>query len=220
MRITSIENQERNPSRKNLYADGKFLIGVSAETLLRFGIRTGDEIGEEKLKALSAAEEAQGARAIALRFLARRRRTEKEIRDKLREKEFGDDEIRQTIEHLRKAGLLNDEEFARSFIRHQTTLRPKGRLLLKQKLLLLGIPKEMADAALDETFQETSQEEAARAAAQSFLRKSGPATRDHRVLKQKLSAFLGRRGFTWDVIARVTKDATPSTHRGTKPDDA
>jgi regulatory protein len=205
MRITKIETQKENPSRRNLYADGKFLLGVSAETLLRFGIRTGDEIGEEKLRALHAAEELQSARAVALRFLARRPRTEKEVRDKLREKEFADAEITATIEHLRTLGFLNDEEFARTYIAHQLAMRPKGKLALRQHLLMLGIKKETVDAVLGEVLPETKQEDAALKAAQAFLRKTTRSRDDPHKSRQKLAAFLSRRGFTWDIIAPTVK---------------
>jgi regulatory protein len=206
MRITKIESQQKNPTRKNLYADGEFIVGVSAETLIKFAIRTGDEIGEEKLKALQATEELQGAKTVALRFLSRRQRTEKEIRDKLRSKEFADEEIIKTIENLRELGFLNDEAFARSYIRHQLTLRPKGKLVLKQKLLLLGINKETVDAALTEAFQETSQEDAALEAAEKFIKKSSKSRDDPHKTKQKLAAFLTRRGFPWDVVSPVLKN--------------
>lgn len=206
MRITKIESQKKNPARKNLYADGEFLIGVSAETLLRFGIRIGDEIGNDKLKALQATEELQGAKTVALRFLAHRQRTEKETRDKLREKEFAEEEIATTIESLCSLGFLNDEEFARSYIRTQLALRPKGKFVLKQKLLLLGIKRETIDGVLTEVFQETSQEDAAREAAQKFLHKSAKTRDDPRKTKQKLVAFLTRRGFTWDIVSSVTKN--------------
>jgi regulatory protein len=205
MRITKIETQKENPSRRNLYADGKFLLGVSAETLLRFGIRTGDEIGEEKLRALHAAEELQSAKAVALRLLARRPRTEKEVRDKLREKEFADAEIIATIEHLRTLGFLNDEEFARTYIAHQLAMRPKGKLALRQHLLMLGIKKETVDAVLGEVLPEAKQEDAALKAAQAFLRRTSRSRDDPQKSRQKLAAFLNRRGFTWDIIAPTVK---------------
>lgn len=205
MHITKIESQKKNPARKNLYADGEFLVGVSAETLIRFGIRTGDEIGEEKLKVLQATEELQGAKSVALRFLARRQRTEKEVRDKLRDREFADEEIQKTVENLRELGFLNDEEFARSYIRHQLTLRPKGKLVLKQKLLLLGIQRELADAAVNEAFQETDQTDVALQAAQKFIKKSAKRKDDPRKERQKLAAFLTRRGFSWDIVSSITK---------------
>lgn len=205
MRITKIESQKKNPTRKNLYADGEFLVGVSGETLLNFGIRTGDEIGEEKLKALQATEDLQSAKTVALRSLSRRQRTEKEIRDKLRENEFADDEIQQTIEHLKSLGYLNDEQFARDYIRHQLALRPKGKFVLTQKLLLLGVKKETIDAALNESFQETSQEAAALEAAQKFIKKSSRSRDDPQKTKHKLAAFLTRRGFPWDVVSPILK---------------
>lgn len=205
MRITKIESQKENPSRRNLYADGKFLLGVSAETLLRFGIRTGDEIGEEKLRALQAAEELQSAKAVALRFLARRPRTEKEVRDKLREKEFADAEITATIEHLRTLGFLNDEEFARTYIAHQLAMRPKGKLALRQHLLMLGIKKETVDAVLGEVLPDSRQEDAARTAAQAFLRRTSRSRDDPYKSRQRLAAFLSRRGFTWDIISPTIK---------------
>jgi len=205
MRITKIESQKKNPARKNLFADGEFLVGVSAETLIRFGIRTGDEIGEEKLKALQSTEELLSAKSVALRFLARRQRTEKEIRDKLRTREFADEEIQKTIENLRELGFLNDEEFAHSYIRHHLTLRPKGKIVLKQKLLLLGINKDLVDAAITEAFEETDQAEVALHAAQKFIKKSAKGKDDPRKARMKLAAFLTRRGFTWDIVSKVTK---------------
>ncbi len=205
MRITKIESQKKNPSRKNIYIDGEFALGISAETLLRFGLRTGDEIGVEKLKALTASEELSSAKNTALRFLSHRARSEREVRDKLREKEFGDEEISKTLDDLRSLGLLDDAAFARSYIRHQLAIRPKGKLALTRQLLLLGVQKNVIEEALSDAFEETSQEDAARMAADKFLKKSSASRMDPKQLKQKLAAFLGRRGFTWDVISNVTK---------------
>lgn len=209
MRITKIESQKNNPLRKNIYIDGEFALGISAETLLRFGLRTGDEIGEQKLKALQAAEELHGAKQAALRLLARRPRTEKEIRDKLREKEFGDEEIRQAIASLRSSGFIDDEAFTRAFIRDQLTVRPKGPLAIKQKLLLLGVRKETIDGALEEALREAPQEAVALDAARKFLRRT--SSDDIRTTRQKLSAFLSRRGFSWEVISTVIRKALGTT---------
>jgi regulatory protein len=212
MRITKIEGQKHNPSRKNIYIDGEFALGISAETLLRFGLRTGDEIGEQKLKALQAAEELQGAQRVALQLLARRPRTEKEIRDRLREKEFGEEEIDQAVASLRKSGFLDDEAFARAFIRDQLSVRPKGPLAIKRRLLLLGVKKETIDRALNEAFQERSQNDVALDVAVKFLRKISHD--DPRSKRQKLAGFLSRRGFSWDVITEVMNKVLGATDHG------
>jgi regulatory protein len=211
MRITRIESQKKRPDRRSIFADGKFVAGVSAETLLRLGLRTGDELSPEKLEALQAVESLHGARQTALRFLSHRPRTVREVRDKLREKEFSDDEITSTLEHLQQSGLLNDPEFARMFIRDALAIRPRGRLALKQKLLLLGVDRAIVDTTLDEAFQEVSQETLALEAAQKFTKRLGVVRNRESAdkLRQRISQFLARRGFTWDTIRTVIPRLLP-----------
>jgi regulatory protein len=202
MRITKIESQTKNSRRKNIYADGEFVAGVSDETLLRAGLRTGDEISDERLKVLIQEEETSGAKQVALRFLAHRPRTAKEIRDKLREKEFAEEEIKQTIETLERTGLLNDAEFARMYIRDALAAKPTGPSLLKRKLLLLGVEKSIVNESVQQAFSEVDDTAAALEAGRKFLKKS-TATRkpaDKARLRQRLASFLTRRGFTWDVV--------------------
>jgi regulatory protein len=214
MRITGIENQKKHRSRKNIYGDGEFLIGISNETLIRHGLRVGDEIDPGALRAIAQSEEVQSAKQIALRFLSHRPRTVREVRDKLREKEFGDEEIGSAILDLQHAGLLDDGEFARMLVRDALAAKPTGRLLLRRKLLLLGIEKGLVERTLAEAFQEVDQESAALAAAEKYIHK---LTRMHpesaRIkLRNRVSNFLSRRGFSWDVISPVLKKILSETH--------
>jgi regulatory protein len=211
MKITRIENQKKRPGRKNIYADGEFLIGVGAETLLAFGLRTGDEITPEKLRQLEKTEDALGAKNSALRFLSARPRSIREVRDRLREKEYGDEEIGKTIDELTRSGLLNDDAFARMFIRNARAIRPAGKVLLKQKLVLLGVPKETLETALAEEFSAEDHAADAAKAAAGFLKKASADRRkeDPFKLKQRLTAYLLRRGYTWDVVGPVVKRMLP-----------
>jgi regulatory protein len=206
VRLTRIAAQKKRPERRNLYADGKFLAGVSAETLARLALRVGDDIGPEQLRAIRQTEELQSARSTALRFLSARPRTEKEIRNKLREKEFGDEEIASTIGDLLRTGLLNDLEFARAFLRDALTLKPAGAILLKRKLLLLGVARDTVEQAFNETFTSDDQLSLARTLAEKYLRKARASARKEspEKLDAKLTSFLARRGFPWDIITRVT----------------
>lgn len=203
MRITKIESQRTSSTRKKIYIDGEYALDISAETLVQFGLRTGDEITEARLKALQAAEGLQAAKRAALQLLERRPRTEKEIRDKLREKEFSEEEIGQTLEALRSARLLDDKAFARTFIRDQISLHPKGPLAIKQRLLVLGVDKQTVENALKEVFQEISEDDVALEAARRFLRTAARRHSDPHGQRRKLSAFLAARGFSWSVIADV-----------------
>jgi regulatory protein len=213
MKITRIENQKKRPGRRSIFADGVFLIGVGTDTLIRFGLRTGDEITPEVLGRLEHAEELLAARTAALRYLAVRPRTEREIRDALREKEFPDATAAKTIAALKEARLLDDAVFARSFIRNALTLRPTGRVLLRRKLLLLGVERSLADEALDEVLAGVSQHDEAGRAASGFVRKKSSRrgqSDDPQVdakLRAQLIAFLMRRGYTWDIVEGAVKAA-------------
>lgn len=208
MRITKIENQKKRPARKNIYADGKFVAGVSAETLLKLALRTGDDIGPEQLKAIQAAETIQSARNTALRFLSTRPRTEREMRSKLRDKEFSDEEISRVIQDLRQTGLLNDREFTRMYIRNARALRPAGAPVLRRKLALLGVDRALVDEIIAEELTTTDQAQSAHDLAAHFVarakatRKSEPPEK----LRARLTGFLGRRGFRWETVRDVMND--------------
>ena len=209
MRITRIETQKKRPGRKTIFADGKFIAGVSDETLLRLGLRTGDDLSPETVKALQRTEELWSARNAALRLISYRPRTERELRDRLREKEYPDTDIVATIEDLKRSGLVNDAEFARTYLRDALALRPKGKLALKRKLLLLGLDKSIVEESLQEVFSEVNQEEAAYEAAERFLRKSGGKKRGEEpaALRNRLANYLARQGYGWDTIRPVLRKA-------------
>lgn len=207
MRITRIENQRKRPGRKNIYADGKFIAGVSAETLIAMALRTGDELGQDQLKILLQTESLHGARNAALRYLSHRPRTEREIRQKLREKEFADTEIDRTIEDLRRSGLIDDREFARLFIRDSLSLRPVGKAVLKRKLLLLGVERTIVEEEVDEALRNTDQDATILALAERFVKKARAMKKNEppAKLRTRLTAFLGRRGFAWDSIRSAVR---------------
>jgi regulatory protein len=207
MRITKIETQRKAPGRKSIFADGRFLAGVSAETLLRLGLRTGDEIGPDVVRTLQQMEELVSARNVALRFLSYRPRSEHEVRDKLREKEFGDAEIARTLDELRANGLVNDRDFARIFIRNSLTVRPAGRLLLSRKLLALGVPRSIVEEAMQDTLSAEDQRSTAVAAAEQLLKRAKRTARkeDPRKLRQRIASALLRRGYGWDIVEAVLK---------------
>lgn len=209
MRITRIEAQKKHPDRKSIFADGKFLAGVSDETLLRLALRTGDELSPETVKALQRTEELWSARNAALRLLSYRPRTEREIRDKLREKEYPDTDIAATIEDLKRSGLVNDEEFARMFLRDALSLRPKGKFALKRKMLLLGLEKSIVEQVLHEAFSQVNQEDVAFEAARRFLRKGRglKQAEDPAATRNRLANYLARQGYGWDTIGPVIKKA-------------
>lgn len=87
-----------------------------------------------------------------LKFLNFRPRSEKEIRDYLKEKlrklpEIDSSLIDLIIYKLKQQKFLNDQEFAKMWIRSRTEYKPKGERLIRMELIQKGIGKDMIDAA-------------------------------------------------------------------------
>lgn len=207
MRITRIETQQKRRDRVNVYADGEFAVGISKETLLRAALRVGDELTPERLSALQSEEGLFQTRAAAMRLLARRPRAERELRDRLREKEYADADITRVLSDLRAAGLVNDAEFARTYIRNTLTLRPLGEIQLRQKLLIFGIERATVDDAIREELGAVDVDDIALAVTRKYLARSAGrgSADDPRKRRQLAAAMLARRGYAWTVITRVMK---------------
>lgn len=138
---------------------------------------------------------------IALRYLQYRSRSIKEVIDHLKKKNTPDEQITIIIKKLEEQRFLNDEEFAKMWIRNRTTLRPTGKHLLKLELMQKGIEKNIIDKVLEEASEESGSDlEMARILTQKKKEKFKNMTKDERY--RKLGGFLQRRGFSYDVIKR------------------
>jgi regulatory protein len=210
VRVTRIEAQKKRPGRKNVYIDGKFAIGIGTETLLRTGLRTGDEIDTLFLTTLERTERTSALKASALRLLSYRARSVREMRDRLRQKKFPKEEIGTVIGELERAGLLDDQRFARMLIRDQMTLRPSGKAALRQKLLRHGVSRTIADEALQEVLTESSEETGAEQVARKYLTARVRPGSDPLVIRKRLAGFLTRRGYSWDMIKPLLARLLPA----------
>jgi regulatory protein len=213
VRITRIETQKKRRDRVSIFVDGEFALGLSKETLVRAALRVGDELPASRIAALTAEETLYQARTSALRLLSRRPRSERELRDRLREKEFADADADRVIASLKQSGLVNDAEFAKMYVRNALALRPQGERQLRQKLLLFGISRPLVEDTLRDIMPGVDEEETARSLALRYLAKSRSRATgtDPRKRRQLVAAMLARRGYAWSIISRVLKSLDLST---------
>jgi len=137
----------------------------------------------------------QNSLNIALHYLKFRPRSVFEIEKKLKEKKVSEEEIKKTISVLKKNQLLDDEKFAKMWVRDRNNLRPSGSYLLKMELRKLGI----ADDLIEETLACQNEEDLTKKALAS---KSRLRNADF----QKKASFLQRRGFITSIIYKILKN--------------
>jgi regulatory protein len=207
MVISRLVKQKRHPDRVNLYVDGVFTAGLHRDVVVRFGLRKGDEISPEVLDKLRASEEFSHARLKALRLLKSRLRSAKELRSKLREKEFSPSVIEEVIENLNTLGLINDDKFARAYVHDALLKKASGRRLLQQQLTARGISRDLINTVLSDLLPENEEESLLLSAAKSYinrLRKSRKKN-DEEKIRNRTVQHLIRRGFSFNQIIKTVK---------------
>jgi len=141
---------------------------------------------------------AQRAFDSALGFLSYRPRSEAEIRRNLERKRIPPERIDDALARLRRAGLVDDAAFARYWIENRDAFSPRGGRALRAELRTKGIGDEEARAALED-----GRDEAAGAYAAGRRKARQLKGLDRRTFRQRLGAFLARRGFSYDSISQV-----------------
>ena len=110
--ITRIAHQQRNPERVSIYIDGEFAFGLPATEVYSRGLKRGHRLTLEDATILAAVDEGSRATDAAVQFISYRPRSEREVRDRLRKRDYSDQAIDIAIDKVRGWGYLNDRDFA------------------------------------------------------------------------------------------------------------
>jgi regulatory protein len=199
MRITAIEPQQKNPQRVNLYLDGEFAFGLA--TIVATWLKIGQEIDAEKIAKLKAEDEQEVTYLKALHFLSYRPRSAAEVHQNLIKRGVPETLAQETVERLQRAGLVNDEAFARAWAENRSAFRPRGRALLNLELRRKGLSDETVQSVLAE---QADEETLALEAARKYMRRL--AGLDWPEFRRKLGGFLARRGFSYTTLAPVVSE--------------
>ena len=136
-------------------------------------------------------------RECALALLEFRDRTERELRQKLKEREYSAEEINETVLFLKEYRYLDDEAYADRYIR--SCAARKSRRQIRADLERKGVSREIIDLKLQEkTVDEDSQ-------IRKLLQKKGyvPGKRLEPAEYRRIMGALGRRGFSGEAIRKA-----------------
>lgn len=136
------------------------------------------------------------------RYLAIRNRSEKEIRGYLIKKKAEPEIVDQIVALLKEQKFLNDEEFARGWVRQRAQFRPKGKSALKFELKLKGMTPEIIEKVLGEEQEDVPDQltQAKNLIAKRIEKMKGAPRQE---IYNKVGAFLARRGFDWETIKKA-----------------
>lgn len=183
-------------------ADGQQRIfQLDTATAEQLRIATGQDISDETYATIERTDRALQFIARLERFLAYRLRSSAEVAKRLHTLGAGDDDIRTVLELLRRHGRLDDERFARAFVRDTARLRMLSARAISNQLRARGIPEHIVQEVLAMEYPSSDEEQRAREAALRALRRN--ASRPPEQQQRRIRDALLRRGFSHDVVRRV-----------------
>lgn len=202
-KITEISPQAKNPKRFNIFVDKEFFIGVNDTDLYDFGLKVGEEITPELEDALNANSQLLNCERKAFNLLAYRDRTSFELGKRLKEAGFDKKEIDLTIEKLEVLGYINNEKFIRNYIESEKN-KGSSAMKIRSSLQNMGVPYGESQAFIEEIYSEDDQTLAAK---ELLVKKSQTLKNmDNYTKKQKLIAYLSRKGFDFHIIFSLIDD--------------
>jgi regulatory protein len=204
--ITSLVAKRGRSDRVAIYVDGSLLFDVAAVVADNAGLRHGLvlEVGDQE--SLAERDAPFRARDKALRLLELRDRCRREIEGRLRASGFDEAVIAATVRWLQDLDYVNDRRFAAHYAAER--LRGGwGARRIRADLLRKGTEREAVEEALEAVDGESESGPAETDVIVALARKrfgvqfhTDPVT-----AKRRLSGFLARRGYDWDVIDKVAK---------------
>ena len=208
--ITDIKVHGKDAYWVQIYVDGEPAFTLPVEEAIH--LQRGQQLHPEEFARLNALAQYYQAKERAMTYLARRPRSVAEVRRYLREKGFAPEIIERVLQRLQILDYVNDRDFAAFWVEQREAFRPRGVRALRYELRQKGIDDEIIDEAVRDVDEITSARRALR------TRTSRWRTLDWPVFRQKATAFLVRRGFTYDVIRDVVREAWQELHQ-TPPEE-
>lgn len=194
MKISAIKPAVKTPGRFNIFVDGKYNFSLTQNQLLETGLRIGSEIDQTRLAQLKSESDFGKKYMRALELIMRRPRSEKELKDYARRKDWELEDYERVSQRLRAKNYLNDRNFVQFWLRARANSKPSSRRKLIAELCQKGIASAIIEDALT---AEDAPDEAQ--ALRQIIEKKRSKYDD----RQKFIAYLARQGFRYDDIKQA-----------------
>ncbi len=143
------------------------------------------------------------ARAIVLRRLTGAAQSRAQLADALARRDVPPEVATRVLDRFTEVGLIDDQEYARMFVRTRHAERGLSRRALAVELRRKGIDDETATTALEDV-DDVDEEHAARELVRRRLRSTAGLETAVRV--RRTYGALGRKGYPGGLVARLVRE--------------
>lgn len=206
--ITKISVQKHNKDRYSIFTDSgrgeEYAFSVDEDVLIKYNLKKEMELDDFSVTEMLFQDDIRKAYNTGINYLAHRMRSEAEVREHLKKKEVADAVIKEAIHKLYEFQFLDDEEFAKAFVRTQLNTTDKGAQVIKLELKEKGISPGIIEKVIEDVSFDDQLEKAIKLC-EKYAQKNKKDS--SRILKQKIEQMLKRKGYSFPII-RAALDET------------
>lgn len=199
MTVTGIK--EITKSRMKIEIDGAFAFVLYKGELRVYGIKEGQEISKKSYQEILEEVLSKRAKLRAMNLLKSRSYTAAQLREKLTAGGYPGQIIEDALAYVVSFGYINDRQYALDFIEYNKGRKSKSRILAD--LYKKGISRELIEEAWEDVVGEDGRELEKEQALFWMNKKKYASETASLQEKQKMTAFLYRKGFTNETIRSV-----------------
>lgn len=199
MTVTGIK--EITKSRMKIEIDGEFAFVLYKGELRVYGIKENQEISEEVYQKILTEVLSKRAKLRAMNLLKSRAYTSFQLKEKLEMGGYPGEIIEEAIDYVTSFGYVNDNQYAIDFIEYNKETKSKNRIFTD--LYKKGISRDMIEEAWDDVVGEERAELEREQIVYWINKKNFSPETASLQEKQKMMAFLYRKGFSNETIRSV-----------------
>ena len=198
-KITALRAGKGRRKRVNIFLDGEYAFSLEGEVAVKEGLRVNQELSPERIEEITSANNYRRCYDAAALFISYRPRSEPELRERLRTRNFPPESIDAVVARMKEQGLVNDTAFAQFWTENRDSFSPRSQWLTGMELRRKGVSEEIIQKAVGTLDDDDSAYRAAYKKARNLPR------RDYQSFRRRLGDHLQRRGFGYGVINETVK---------------
>lgn len=146
-KITKITTQ-KHKGRYNVFLDGHYAFPVGESVLIKFRLAKGEELDSVQIGQIKKSDHDSKAYGAALNYLSYQLRSEKELTDYLRGKDYDANVIDKVMKKLHELQLIDDLAYAKAFVRTEMKTTLDGPRKIERKLKQKKVSSDNIETAI------------------------------------------------------------------------
>lgn len=180
-----------------LFFDNENNVDLNEEIILKHDLLLKKEVSEKDLDKMLDENQKYIGYNLAIKYLAKKMRSIKEMKEYLISKTIDKETTQEIIDLLIKEKYLDDLLYAKAYINDRILLSSDGPSKIYNKLVELGVDKDIIDQSIS-IFTDEIQKEKIEKISQKLIKSN--RSKSSYILKNKITQYLYNLGYRKDLI--------------------